>query len=119
MPVVPRPDGEGVEGWVVEAGGVNERRTPLPDLVESCPLVVGAVTSGAGDGEALLTDGCVLGVRVDLAGVVVVCDPRPDAPEPDVALDAEPEEPELPEELPLTCACAAATPASSSEMAIE
>ena len=101
-----------------DAGGANERRRPLPDRVASCAPAAGAATSGAGDGEVLLTDGRVPGVRVDLAGAVLR-DPRLDAAEPEVALDAEPDEPELPEELPLTCASATIAPASSSEKVIE
>jgi hypothetical protein len=98
---------------VADAGGANERRTPLPDLLASCPPVVGGVTSGA-DEAPLFAVGW-LGARIVPAGAELR-DPRLEAPAPDVPLDA-PDE--LPDEPPPTCACAAIAPASTSENAIE
>lgn len=82
---------------MADAGGANERRTPLLDLLASCPPAVGGVTSGA-DEEPLFAEGW-LGARFDPAGAELR-DPRLDVPAPDIPLEA-PDELE-PDELPLT-----------------
>jgi hypothetical protein len=73
------------DGCVDDAGGANERRTPLPDLLASCPPAVGAAASGVDD-EPLVVEGW-LGARIDPAGAELR-DPRLEAPAPDGLLDA-------------------------------